>query len=348
MSSNEQTKCFFCGTDCQPISPDQKLVSPKEIRKYSFLGNFYRCPVCGIYGIDEIINSSDVSNDKKIKISHLLAERDIHKKSGVLFHVRAENIPQITVNCQPLQHFEIETFLKDYPKDVVEMLDRAFLNFSSYFSHPCDRIILSSGNVNGVRCLDTREYEQVIRLLFIDYFQINSMVVLFSDNNWIKLVNPNIPTQTTINITPHGWQHLRELKKRPAGDTIQAFVAMWFHEDRNPFYAEIEKACLETGYKALRIDNKEHNEKICDQIIAEIRKSRILIADMTGNRGGVYYEAGFAFGLGLPVIYIVDRSDIDKLHFDTRQYNHIVYENKADLYEKLKHRIEATVPITEK
>lgn len=67
---------------------------------------------------------------------------------------------------------------------------------------------------------------------------------------------------------------------------------------------------------------------------------------MTGQRGGVYFEAGFALGLGIPVIYLVDQSDLNEIHFDTRQYNHIVYEN--DLYERLKHRIEATVPIAKK
>jgi nucleoside 2-deoxyribosyltransferase len=29
-----------------------------------------------------------------------------------------------------------------------------------------------------------------------------------------------------------------------------------------------------------------------------------LVCDLTGYRGGVYFEAGFAYGLGLPVIYI--------------------------------------------
>ena len=57
----------------------------------------------------------------------------------------------------------------------------------------------------------------------------------------------------------------------------------------------------DTGFRALRIDMKQFNEKICDHIIAEIRRSRFLIADVTGHRAGVYFEAGYAMGLGLPV-----------------------------------------------
>ena len=36
---------------------------------------------------------------------------------------------------------------------------------------------------------------------------------------------------------------------------------------------------------------------------------------------------------------------VNELHFDTRQYNHIIYKDENDLYKKLKARIEATVPI---
>ena len=63
----------------------------------------------------------------------------------------------------------------------------------------------------------------------------------------------------------------------------------------------------DAGYEAVRIDEKEHTNKIDDEIIAEIRRSRFVVADFTqgkdGARGGVYYEAGFAHGLGIEVIF---------------------------------------------
>jgi len=48
-------------------------------------------------------------------------------------------------------------------------------------------------------------------------------------------------------------------------------------------------------------------------------------------------------GLGRPVIFTCSEKDIDKAHFDTRQYNHITWTDPADLREKLKNRIEATI-----
>ena len=68
-----------------------------------------------------------------------------------------------------------------------------------------------------------------------------------------------------------------------------------------------------------------------------------MVADFTGNRGGVYYEAGFAGGLGIPVIWIVHEDDLDDVHFDTRQYNHITYSTPEELRDKLKARILATI-----
>jgi nucleoside 2-deoxyribosyltransferase len=79
-------------------------------------------------------------------------------------------------------------------------------------------------------------------------------------------------------------------------------------------------------------------------IVAEIRRSGLVVADFTGNRGGVYFEAGFAMGLGIPVIWTCRDTDINAVHFDTRQYNHIVWKEAGDLREQLQRRIEATIP----
>jgi len=103
-------------------------------------------------------------------------------------------------------------------------------------------------------------------------------------------------------------------------------------------------ALEENGYVPMRIDAVQHNEKIDDRIIAEIRRSGLLVADVTGQRGGVYFEAGFAMGLGIPVIWTCRDDEIANVHFDTRQYNHVVWSTPSDLREKLNLRIQASLP----
>jgi nucleoside 2-deoxyribosyltransferase len=105
----------------------------------------------------------------------------------------------------------------------------------------------------------------------------------------------------------------------------------------------IAKAFDDAGYQPLNISQKENNDKICDQIIAEIWESKFLIADFTGNRGGVYFEAGFAHGLDLPVIWLCREGDIKNVHFDVNHYNFIVWKDGEELYRRLKDRIRATI-----
>lgn len=122
------------------------------------------------------------------------------------------------------------------------------------------------------------------------------------------------------------------------------FCAMWFNDEVKPLWINvIEPAIRSAGYEPLRIDSKQHNGKIDDEIMASIRGSRFVVADFTGSRGGVYYEAGFAHGLDLPVIFMCREGD--DLHFDIRQYNCIFWKADAleDAQARLKNRILATL-----
>lgn len=142
-------------------------------------------------------------------------------------------------------------------------------------------------------------------------------------------------------VSPKG---LLYLEGRRESVSSVGFCAMWFNPEVLPLWTDvIEPATREAGYEPLRIDSKQHNGKIDDEIMASIRASRFVVSDFTGSRGGVYYEAGFAHGLGLPVIFMCREGD--ELHFDVRQYNCIFWkpENLEDAKSQLKNRILATL-----
>jgi nucleoside 2-deoxyribosyltransferase len=111
----------------------------------------------------------------------------------------------------------------------------------------------------------------------------------------------------------------------------------------NSAYAAIEEAIQNTGFDPVRIDRKEHNNEISGEILYEITKSRFLIADVTGQRAGVYFEAGYAMGLGIPVIWTCREDDIENVHFDTRQYSHVVWKDENELATNLANRIKGTI-----
>ena len=166
-------------------------------------------------------------------------------------------------------------------------------------------------------------------ILMVTEVLCNELGLLVSQNNHEYQVSP---------------KGLIYLEGRKDENSTIGFCAMWFSDEVKPLWTDvIEPAIRSAGYEPLRIDSKQHNGKIDDEIMASIRGSRFVVADFTGSRGGVYYEAGFAHGLDLPVIFMC--RDGDELHFDIRQYNCIFW--KADALEeaqiRLKNRILATL-----
>ena len=130
----------------------------------------------------------------------------------------------------------------------------------------------------------------------------------------------------------------------------QCFVAMWFNKETDDAYEKaIVPAIIDAGYKPYRVDKDHHNGKIDDLIIAEIRNSRFIIADFTSKpkepRGGVYFEAGLAYGLDIPVIWTCQQKLIKHIHFDTRQFRHIGWQKNRlrSFYNRLYYSIRANI-----
>jgi hypothetical protein len=179
------------------------------------------------------------------------------------------------------------------------------------------------------------------------------------------LVNCDPPRRmepTDVSLSFSGYEKVNELLFLSV-DSQQAFVAMWFDDEMVGVYDQaIAPAILTAGYSPIVINKKEHNNQIVEEIIAEIRRSRFVVADFTcgifqtnandpnGNpiqkevpRGGVYFEAGFAKGLGREVIWTVRKDRLKFVHFDAAQFNFIVWENFKELKDKLAVRISATL-----
>ena len=148
------------------------------------------------------------------------------------------------------------------------------------------------------------------------------------------------PHSVPFKILAKGWLELDRIAETGA-DSANAFIAMWFDSSRQPFDRAITQAIADAGYVPIRIDRVQHVNRIDDEIIARIRQAKFLVADFTNQNKGVYFEAGFMLGLGRPVIWVCERADMPNVHFDTRQYNTIDYENDNDLKKRLQLRIEA-------
>jgi hypothetical protein len=209
--------------------------------------------------------------------------------------------------------------------------------------------------------------------------ELRKILILLHEQDLIRVSDKPNP-HNELKITAKGYQRLRELK-RLGRDSRLCFVAMWFTTEMNDVYEKaikpaiefIEEGEMEPRFHAVKIDNVEHVNDINDEIIATIRRSRFMVCDLTGYRGGVYFEAGFAYGLGLDIIYTcrkdwikpeglrnADNKEINVLydsknraievkkegvHFDIEHRNRIKWEeSKLDEFkDKLEKRIKAVI-----
>ncbi len=143
--------------------------------------------------------------------------------------------------------------------------------------------------------------------------------------------------------TVRGWKFL---EPSPLGGVMPGtcFVAMWFDTRLDAaFMHGFAPGIRDAGFEPHRIDQAKTNRGISDEILARIRTSEFVVADFTGQRQSVYFEAGFARGLGKEVIWCCRSDEISTLHFDTKHLGHVTWDEPADLRTKIRESIQANI-----
>ena len=142
-------------------------------------------------------------------------------------------------------------------------------------------------------------------------------------------------------LTFDGLQYIENLDE-PNKASKNIFVAFNFEEGLNEIFSTYVKQGIEElgfNYVVVNQNTTEHNKAISDEIIAKLKSSRIIIADFTNHRNSVYFEAGFAMGMKIPIIWTCQEGHTEELSFDTRQYPHLVWKDGEDLKEQIMNRI---------
>jgi hypothetical protein len=152
-----------------------------------------------------------------------------------------------------------------------------------------------------------------------------------------------------VALTFAGWDYYETL--RLGGTTYRkAFMAMKFGDPilNSLLDLVLKPAAKRAGFDLFKLDDRPKAGLIDDRMRVEIRASDFVVADLTHDNLGAYWEAGFAEGLGKPVIYICERSKFEatQTHFDTNHHLTIVWDvdKSEDAGMQLTETIRATLP----
>jgi len=234
-----------------------------------------------------------------------------------------------------------------YPRNLSERIDMILLNFVSIGRYVGAEIRIKP---------DPETYSHIFFTRNLDYApaEKDSLLDMMEKQGLIRILNRLLDGTRLISIDYKGWQRVDEINKV---NTLhgQGFIAMMFSEDMKEIQQAIEKAIYDAGYIPRIMNKLQHNGQVVPEMLYQIRMSDFLVADLTGNRGGVYFEAGYALGMKKEVIFtvnedivkkeekLIQKNRINTPHFDVAQYNQVRYTCAEDLKTNLTERIISSI-----
>ncbi len=320
------------------------------------------CPLCGQPEEASVSKDDGYIGEYQIEIncnmfgkiyldifaSSIIYGKDGYKFTSSLYYFfnhffKKNNEPLYIVNekNKSYENFENVVLIKEifnlYPNNYSDTIDKILLNFKNLSQGIGDTFIIKKGNMSSNIFFINNDVQTINK--------INEILNIMQSKKLVRNIsfsNENI----SICLDSEGWNRIDELQKY---NTInkKAFIAMSFAPALEGVKDSIKYAVDQAGYFPSVIIEKEHNNEIMPEIYYEIKTSDFLVADLTGNRGGVYLEAGYALGLGKQVIFTVNEEDLKdnekKPHFDVEHRNQVRYSTMEELKDKLFNRIISTV-----
>ncbi|MCT7546619.1 nucleoside 2-deoxyribosyltransferase [Aliarcobacter cryaerophilus] len=322
--STKEMDCIICG---KTASIKENILDVNKKR-------FFDCKYCGkFYELDSLKQFFDKyyvnfykSNFYKVS-SWIREQNDLYDNVPLLTNEKFEEI--LTLRDKKIQ---------DKFNLLISYLNTINTSFSFYEDSSVEvdtRIVRTNEElyllVNSIR---TKCYIK----------DFDELVCLFQKATDEKFIDCTIRNYRAIDfkkLTFDGIRYLEELEE-PNKNSKKIFVAFNFDEPlTNIFNNNLKEAIEFEGFEYVVVnqDNVEHNKSINDEIIVKLKASRIVIADFTNHRNSVYFEAGFAMGMNIPIIWTCQKGHENNMSFDTRQFPHIVWEDKDDLVEQVINRL---------
>lgn len=304
-----------------------------------FLGDFnehrvIECALCGKY----IYNGMyDDSNEKNYIASYLFYNKKtknelnyigtdkyydfiIKDKSACNFNkITPEIIHNYKFMTFPEKINQIMIYLGSKSKYMGEFLEITTNEISSAF--------FSNRYSENGQAFGLREIKQQISMI-LEYLRESDLIKDYD----IKL------DSCVLCISTRGWQLIEQIQKDTSFGK-KVFIAMSFKNETITTREALKTGITNAGYTPVLIDEVTHNQQIVPEMFKQIRDSKFLVIDVSVPNNGAYYEAGYALGLGKEVIFCCSQKSFEdkekRPHFDVSQKQMIVWNDEADLSDKL-------------
>lgn len=297
----------------------------------------YTCGECGKFGITKNDTDDFLGNESKKlrycaeRLPALLFERSISKSNPyfVFFHGEPQFKPDAMASIAA------EELIKDHwPLTVSMKLDRALKN-------------LCAMSAIGGHVFRREDLRKSMMFALTDE-ELRYNIGALESLKYLQRVNNHV---SYVQVSPAGWKRFDRLTQRLAPFENPVFVAMWYGGSESEmemmkrlYEAGLSKGIRAAGFNPLRQDmDEKNNDYIMDKVLKNLVIAPFVVADFTNNRNGVYFEAGYARGLGKEVIHTCKKESFPEAHFDTKQLNHILYDEPSQVWKPLRNRIIRTV-----
>ena len=201
-------------------------------------------------------------------------------------------------------------------------------------------IAMRDGEFVRAGCLNSALGQQLVRDL------VGSGEIVAGGNiDYIdEITSSNILTKGYA-LSLSGWEEFEFLKSGKFSGNY-AFIAMKFNDEiLDPFISTNVKEAVKDALGFQVVDLRDVSQAgIIDNLMrAQIRDSAFVLVDLSHDNSGAYWEAGYAEGLGKPVIYLCEKNKFEEkqTHFDTNHCTTVVWEESNP--ESFKAELIATV-----
>lgn len=150
-----------------------------------------------------------------------------------------------------------------------------------------------------------------------------SLIDTYPVIGWVK--STPFSTTTTNNNAYKPSKDQNIIHEENNNGNLSVFVIMPFTETwSDDTYFILKDTCQDINANITRADEILGSYVIIDDIINQIKKSNIIIADVTVRNANVYYELGYAHALGKKVILIAQ--DGAEIPFDIAYIRYLTYD----------------------